>query len=371
MISRPFQGTLFTTITLNPESNCSCGEKHHSQFLGNTRKGSGLQIRHWMYCCRSLSTIIGTLMEIENCQIDGQVSSGSLFLWKKKHWMWDMWHHNWSMTHLTTWHSHSSFLMSQCSVWPCLQGVARKSPHMVAEPGGPWKRIVELSIKAGEGLLVELKVKGSITELISRLLGGDFVWDQTESVLWRGDVEGWHGEALIHTWNSCVQIHSGQWGLKPIPNLAVYSGTDSRCSRARNDETVGGNVGDHFREQNPTADCEAYRWYSSSAGYGGTGGILQGFPSGQGKNRVLQTRPSKPLLFHSLRRSLRSLSPKCEKRRNRLWTRMFSTDKKVNDLQTRLFVADIWKDMSEATKRREKHKWAIEKAEVSQCQKIA
>ena len=42
---------------------------------------------------------------------------------------------------------------------------------MVAEPGGPRKRVVELSIKAGEGLLVELKVKGSITELISRLLG--------------------------------------------------------------------------------------------------------------------------------------------------------------------------------------------------------
>ena len=47
--------------------------------------------------------------------------------------------------------------------------------HMVAEPGGPGKRIdeqiVELSIKAGEGLLEELKVKGSITELISPLLG--------------------------------------------------------------------------------------------------------------------------------------------------------------------------------------------------------
>ena len=54
-------------------------------------------------------------------------------------------------------------------------GVARNSPHMVAEPGGPRKRIdeqiVEFSIKAGEGLLVELKVKGSITKLISQLLG--------------------------------------------------------------------------------------------------------------------------------------------------------------------------------------------------------
>ena len=35
-------------------------------------------------------------------------------------------------------------------------------------------------------------------------------------------------------------------------------------------------------------------------------------------NRVWQTRPSKPLLFHSLRRSLRCQSLNCEKRRNRL-----------------------------------------------------
>ena len=45
---------------------------------------------------------------------------------------------------------------------------------MVAEQGGHRKRIdeqiVEFSIKAGEGLLVELKVKGSIMELINRLL---------------------------------------------------------------------------------------------------------------------------------------------------------------------------------------------------------
>ena len=32
MISGPFQGTLFTVITLNPESNCTCREKRHSQF---------------------------------------------------------------------------------------------------------------------------------------------------------------------------------------------------------------------------------------------------------------------------------------------------------------------------------------------------
>ena len=56
---------------------------------------------------------------------------------------------------------------------------------MVAEPGGPRKRIdgqiVELSIKAGEGLLVELKAKGSITELISRLLGETSSEKQTYS----------------------------------------------------------------------------------------------------------------------------------------------------------------------------------------------
>ena len=32
MISGPFQATLFTVIKLNPESNCTCREKHHSLF---------------------------------------------------------------------------------------------------------------------------------------------------------------------------------------------------------------------------------------------------------------------------------------------------------------------------------------------------
>ena len=32
MISGPFQATIFTVITLNPESNCTCREKNHSQF---------------------------------------------------------------------------------------------------------------------------------------------------------------------------------------------------------------------------------------------------------------------------------------------------------------------------------------------------
>ena len=35
MISGPIQGTLFTVITLNPESNCTCRERRHSQFHCN------------------------------------------------------------------------------------------------------------------------------------------------------------------------------------------------------------------------------------------------------------------------------------------------------------------------------------------------
>ena len=47
--------------------------------------------------------------------------------------------------------------------------------------------------------------------------------------------------------------------FKPRPNLTVYSGTDSRCSRAGNGETVVGSAGDRFRGQNPAADCGADR----------------------------------------------------------------------------------------------------------------
>ena len=43
----------------------------------------GLQIHRWMYCWRKISTIIGTLMEIENWQIRGQAPQDSL-CWMKK-----------------------------------------------------------------------------------------------------------------------------------------------------------------------------------------------------------------------------------------------------------------------------------------------
>ena len=41
-------GTAFTVTTLNRESNCTCREKHHSQFHWNKLTWPGLQERHWM-----------------------------------------------------------------------------------------------------------------------------------------------------------------------------------------------------------------------------------------------------------------------------------------------------------------------------------
>ena len=78
--------------------------------------------------------------------------------------------------------------------------VSRNSPHMVAEPGGSRKRIdeqiVEFSIKAGEGLLVELKVKGSITELISRLPGETSSETKQKACF---DEETWKADTAKHS----------------------------------------------------------------------------------------------------------------------------------------------------------------------------
>ena len=41
-------GTLFTVITCNPGSNCTCREKRHSQCHWNISTWPGLQVRHWM-----------------------------------------------------------------------------------------------------------------------------------------------------------------------------------------------------------------------------------------------------------------------------------------------------------------------------------
>ena len=78
--------------------------------------------------------------------------------------------------------------------------------------------------------------------------------------------------------------------------------------RTGNGETVGGSAEDRFRGQNPTADCGAYRWHSSSAGCEGTGGGLEGFHPRTEFNSVPEDRSSTPLLFLSLRSSLRYLS---------------------------------------------------------------
>ena len=43
---------------------------------------------------------------------------------------------------------------------------------------------------------------------------------------------------------------------KPRPNLVACSGTDSRCSRAGDGDTVVGSTEDHTPRQNPAADCE-------------------------------------------------------------------------------------------------------------------
>ena len=73
---------------------------------------------------------------------------------------------------------------------------------------------------------------------------------------------------------------------------AVYGGTDSRCSRAGNGETVDGSAGDRFPRQNQAADCGADRWRSSPAGCGGTGRRLQGFLHRIQQRAMEQTTPA-------------------------------------------------------------------------------
>ena len=49
MIFGTFQGTTFTVITLNRESNCTCPEKHHSQFHWNISTLPERQILPWIF----------------------------------------------------------------------------------------------------------------------------------------------------------------------------------------------------------------------------------------------------------------------------------------------------------------------------------
>ena len=82
MISGPFQAILFTVITCNPESNCSCREKHHFLFRWNVSMLPEILIHHWMQCWRKTLMITETWMEIVNCQIRGP-DSQDLLHWKR------------------------------------------------------------------------------------------------------------------------------------------------------------------------------------------------------------------------------------------------------------------------------------------------
>ena len=59
MISGPCQGTSYTAITLNHESNFTRREKNHSLFHWNTLTSPELHIRTWMLCKKAASMTIG------------------------------------------------------------------------------------------------------------------------------------------------------------------------------------------------------------------------------------------------------------------------------------------------------------------------
>ena len=73
----PCQGTSYTAITLNPESNFTRREKNH----WNTLTSPELQERIWMLCKKAASIIIGISMDQEISPILGQVSLNLLY-WK-------------------------------------------------------------------------------------------------------------------------------------------------------------------------------------------------------------------------------------------------------------------------------------------------
>ena len=72
------KGFTFTFIPLNLELNSSCLKKNHFLFRWSTPTLPERLTHPWMQCWRKRSAIIGTWMEIENCQMHGQVSHDSL-----------------------------------------------------------------------------------------------------------------------------------------------------------------------------------------------------------------------------------------------------------------------------------------------------
>ena len=72
------QEILFTVITWNTESNCTCRLKNHSLFHWKTLTLPERAIQLWMWCRRNVLTITGTLMATDNCRMHGQVPRDSL-----------------------------------------------------------------------------------------------------------------------------------------------------------------------------------------------------------------------------------------------------------------------------------------------------
>ena len=82
MISGQFQGTTFTVIPLNWDSNITCREKSHAQFHYDLLPWPELQLRPWMWCLNAALTIIGMSKGTEICQMRGRVSHSSPY-WMK------------------------------------------------------------------------------------------------------------------------------------------------------------------------------------------------------------------------------------------------------------------------------------------------
>ena len=78
-----FQEISFTAITWNPESNCTGREKNHFQIY---RRYQNYRYIIGRIVGEKHRRMIGTLMEIENCQIRGQVSHDSPY-WTTNHGM--------------------------------------------------------------------------------------------------------------------------------------------------------------------------------------------------------------------------------------------------------------------------------------------
>ena len=79
MIFGPCQGTSYTAITLNQESNFTRRKKNHSLFHLNTLTSPELHAQTWMLRKSAASMIIGVSMGQEICLIIGEVSLSSLY----------------------------------------------------------------------------------------------------------------------------------------------------------------------------------------------------------------------------------------------------------------------------------------------------